>query len=135
MNPLTYCFNAIRATNSKEARLEACISFLEGVYSSVIKAAKILQEDTESIAGLPTLMINNKIFRFSDKWRSGFDPNPNVVGIIWKAEDGTYGIKMFGNNCLSVKGVKNNTDPNIIYITDSGRNGQVKNLEDLQKIV
>ena len=135
MNPLTFCINAIRNTSQEGSKWSDCIKVLESLYSRVIVAARILQDETVIMESLPTIKINGKIFRFSEEWCSGFDANPKVVGIIWKHEDGTYKVRMFGRNSLTAKGIKNNTDPDIIYVNSSGRNGQVRKISDFSKIV
>ena len=61
--------------------------------------------------------------------------NRPILGYIWKDEDGTYKIRMFKDGELRVKGIKNGENTNIIYINTSGRNGQVRSLDDLKTII
>ena len=135
MNPLTFCINAIRNTSQEGKKWSDCLNSLIALYSRVFESHRNLQEETKLMKNLPTIRINNKTFRFSEEWCSGFDEDPNVVGIIWKHEDGTYKIRMFGRNELRIKGIKNGTDPDIIYVNSSGRNGQVRKIKDFQRII
>ena len=134
MNPLTYCINCIRNSTSEKDSWEVCFRHLSVLMKYVIESAKTMTMDTKELLSLPTLMINGKKFRFSDKWCAGVDYHAH--GHIWKAEDGTYKVRLFGSNTeLKKKNIKNGEDPNIIYISKSGRNGQVRTMKDFESII
>jgi hypothetical protein len=135
MNPLTFSINALRITENEGYKWSACIKTLETLVNSVLEAARILQGENSIMESLPIITINGKLFRFSEEWCAGNDENPKIRGIIWKHEDGTYKIKMFGSNILTRRGIKEETDSNIIYVNSNGKNGWVRKLKDLEKII
>jgi hypothetical protein len=132
MNPLTYWLNSLRCVCTGD-QWEICFNQFLEIWKPILKASKVMTEESAELKKAPILTINGKRFRFTDKWISGFDDR--VDGHIWKDEDGTYKIRMFKDGELRMKGIKNGENTNIIYINTSGRNGQVKSLDDLRTII
>lgn len=133
MNPLTFCINSMRNILDDSTSWDTCFSQLKILIKSVLESARIMTSESEELCNAPILTINGKKFRLTDNWCSGFDYK--VEGHIWKAEDGTYKVRMFKGSVLRKQNIKNGEDPRIIYISPSGRNGQVRTLKDLEDIV
>lgn len=133
MNPLTFCINSMRNVMTETDSWDLCFRWLKSLIKSVLDSARIMTSESEELCNSPILTINGKKFRLTDYWCSGFDYR--VDGHIWKAEDGTYKIRLFKGAILKKQNIKNGEDKNIIYISPSGRNGQVKTLKDLEDII
>jgi hypothetical protein len=116
-----------------EDQWETCFDQFLEIWKPILKASKVMTEESAELKKAPLLTINGKRFRFTDRWISGFDDR--VDGHIWKDTDGTYKIRMFKDGELKLKGIKNGENTSIIYVNASGRNGQVRSLDDLKTII
>ena len=132
MNPLTFCINSMRNAYPEKESWDICFKYLKSLIRSVLDNSKILAKESETLRNAPLVIIKGKKFRLTDSWCSGLDYS--VDGHIWRADDGTYKIRYFKGSSLK-KNIKNGTDPNIIYMSSSGRNGQVKTWKDLESII
>ena len=133
-DPLTYSINCIRNITPESEAWEKCFEHMKNTLVPILKCSKISTAESKILRSSPILTINGKKFRFTDSWCYGFDYK--MDGHIWKTEDGTYKVRLFKEfDSLKLKNIKNGENENIIYISPSGKNGQVRTLKDLESII